>query len=181
MEASKGITTNIPVCSPLKQEYVWIPTLLSHSLLLVFSTLLSRPSLLKNLSSSFSPLFVLCFFSLHESLLLQSYFPLFSNLSFFFLFTFFSFFLGAKPLETPRIFPHAFSSPPIESLYPWFLKNPFFLSLPSVSFFFLLFSSSHQHPHHPIFFLVQLWKSSPSAQNPNSFSSPLPEVGNCPS
>ena len=77
------------------------------------------PPLLRPLFSFFSSFSrSLCF-----SLSLSNF-----SFQFFFLSPFFSFSLGAKPLETPRIFPHAFSSHSTESFYPDFSKTPSFFS-----------------------------------------------------
>ena len=85
MEASKGITTNIPECSPLKQEYVWIPTLLSCFPLLAFLTLLSKPLLLKT-SHLLSLFFLFSVFFLFTNPFFFKTTPSFSHTSVFFLF-----------------------------------------------------------------------------------------------
>ena len=150
-----------------------------------------------------SHLFVLYFFSLHESLLLQNYSPLFSDLcflsflifpvlsvflqasqtslsSFFFLSPFFSFSLGAKPLETPRIFPHAFSSHSTESFYPDFSKSPSFFSSKCLIFSSFFQTSILSIRTTPFSFIFSSGIPHLQPWNPNSFSSHLPKVGSCP-
>ena len=80
-------------------------------------------------------------------------FPTSPLISFFFLSPFFSFSLGANPSETPRLFPHAFSSPHTKSP-PRISQKPFF-------FFFL--------PKSPLFFKTS--QTSFSASAPHHFFS----------
>ena len=138
MEANKRITTNIPAGSPLKQEYVWIPTLLSRSLFLAFSTLLSKPPLFSDL----------CFFSFLIfpvlSIFLKTPQTSLSNSIFFFR----SKYQTLRDLSTasPR-FSFSSTESPLGSLQ----KNPF--SLPNFpSFPKTSQTSSSQHPHHTLFF-----------------------------
>ena len=115
--------------------------------------------------SSFQSKQKFIFFSQDPSFFLFSLF-FFKNLSLFSLLDLrFSFSLGAKPSETPRLFPHAFSFPFYKVSTPDFSKNPIFSS-PNVSSFPSLSNFPPQHSHHPIFFPLQLWKSPPSASKP---------------
>ena len=165
MKANKRITTNIPTGSPLKQEYVWIPTLLSHSPFLTFSTLLSKPPLLKTCH-------LLSLLSLFSVFLKtpQTSLPSFV----------FSFSLGAKPPETSRLLPHALVFLLQSLLFGYLQKTPFLfptsplfqkpLKLPLLSIRTTPLSS-----HSAL-------EISPSTlEPPNTFSSPISRGGQLPS
>ena len=110
----------------------------------------------------------------------------FKNLLHFFpqtsLFSFFLFFSWSpKPSETLRNFSPTFFLVPLLQLSLLRISFFFFLS----SFFFLFKNLSDfpsQHLYHTIFLSFLLWKpTSSTLEPPNTFSSPFPNVGNCPS
>ena len=138
MEASKGNTTNILAGSPLKQEHVRIPVLLSRSPLLAFSAILSKTShVLRSLFFFFLAFPVLSVFLKTPQTSLPN--------------SIFSFSLGAKPSETSRLLPHASVFFFYKVSFRTSPKNPF--SLPNVpSFPKTSQTSPSQHPHHTIFF-----------------------------
>ena len=168
MEASKGNTTNIPAGSPLKQEQVRIPALLSRSPLLAFSAILSKPLIFSDLYFFFFSCFSrsLCF--------LQNPSNFSSQLCFF------SFSLGAKPLKTSKLFPHAFRFCSTESPLVSLQKTPFvFLTSPLFQKpLKLLILSIHTTP----FSSHSALEKSPSAlEPPNTFISPISQGGQLPS
>ena len=159
MEASKGNTTNIPTGSPLKQEHVQIPALLSRSPLLAFSALLSKPPLFSDL----------CFFPFLVFPILSVFLktPQTSLLN-----SIFSFSLGAKPPKTSRLIPYALVFLLQSLLFGSLQKTPFLfptsplfqkpLKLPLLSISTTPFSS-----HSTL-------EISPSTlKPPNTFSSPI--------
>ena len=77
----------------------------------------------------------------------------------------FSFSLGEKPLETPRLFSHAFSFPSCR-VSPQISQKPPIFSSTNVSSFPFLSNFPPQHLHHTFLFLFQLWKSPPSSLKP---------------